>query len=73
MADTGTSTVDGDTEHLRASRPRIMNACVLHMRKRLSTLNSDFSRNDVKAVLRQKSVIFFSCKKSSWELFKELI
>ena len=28
MADTGTSTVDGDTEHPRASRPRIMNACV---------------------------------------------
>jgi len=53
------STIDGDTEHLQASRPRIMNACVLRMRKRLSTLNSDFSRTDIKAVLRQKSVNFF--------------
>ena len=37
MADTGTSTVDGDTEHLRASRPRIMNACVpTHVAKAFS-------------------------------------
>ena len=42
MAHTGTSTVDGDTEHLRVSGPRIMNACVLRMRERLSTLNLTF-------------------------------